>query len=136
MILRDVMQELRDRLSALPKLNTYDHLPGKPAVPCAVVALPEEIKYDLTYGRGLDSMRMEITVLLQQSPSKSATYSITAYADPTGTHSVKTALEKDIEKYTSCDDVHVVSCEFDIVRYAAVDYLACIFMINVEGQGT
>lgn len=135
MIVLDVMQELESRLRSIPKMNTYDHVPDAPAVPCGLVALPDRIMFDKTYGRGSDAMDLEVTVLIGRTPINAASRNITRYADPTGEHSVKWALEKDMDGYQSCDDVQVVTAAFDIVRHGQVDYLACIFSVHIEGSG-
>ncbi|HEY9338825.1 MAG TPA: hypothetical protein VIQ79_30535 [Kribbella sp.] len=102
--------------------------------PAAVIALPERIDYDATYGRGSDRFPdLAVIVLVGQPEQRSARKTIAAYADGSGAKSVKAKLEA--YTYTSCDSVRVAWAEFDTARYAGTDYLAAIFHLDIVGKG-
>ena len=102
--------------------------------PAAVIALPERIDYDATYGRGSDRFPdLAVIVLVGQPEQRSARKTIAAYADGSGAKSVKAKLEA--YTYTSCDSVRVAWAEFDTARYAGTDYLAAIFHLDITGKG-
>jgi hypothetical protein len=102
--------------------------------PAAVIALPERIDYDSTYGRGSDRWPdLAVIVLVGQPAARSARKAIAAYADGSGAKSVKVAIEA--HTYTACDSVRVAWAEFDTAKYAGTDYLACIFHLDITGKG-
>jgi hypothetical protein len=132
----DVMREIADNIRSIPKLGVYDYSADSVTVPCAVVSLPEAITFDVTYGRGSDRARLEIMVLEARLTDRSSSKRIVEYANAEGTRSIKAAVDSSTTReYSSCDDVHVVSCEFDIVRISGTDYLGCIFTVEIEGPG-
>lgn len=102
--------------------------------PAAVIALPERIDYDATYGRGSDRYPdVAVVVLVGKPTERVARRQVAAYADGSGPKSVKAAL--DAYKYTTCDSVRVAWAEFDGARYAGIDYLAAIFHLDITGKG-
>lgn len=102
--------------------------------PAAIIPLPERIEYDSTYGRGSDRYPdLPVIVLVANPTQRTSRKEIAAYADGSGAKSVKAAIQA--HTYTSCDTVRVASCEFDTVKYAAVDYLAAIFHLDITGKG-
>lgn len=131
----DVMREIADKMRTIPKFGVYDFSADSVTVPCAVVALPEAITFDQTYGRGTDRARLEIMVLESRLSDRSSSVRIVEYAQAEGSRSIKARVDSEFAEYSSCDDVHVVSCEFDIVRISGIDYLAAIFTVEIEGPG-
>lgn len=131
----DVMREIADKLRSISKLGVYDFSADSVTPPCAIVALPESGTFDVTYGRGSDRARLEIMVLESRLSDRSASVRIVQYANAEGSRSIKQTADSAFTEYNSCDDVHVVSYEFDIVRISGVDYLACIFTVEIEGPG-
>ncbi|SCF22626.1 hypothetical protein [Micromonospora mirobrigensis] len=102
--------------------------------PAAVIALPERIDYDSTYGRGSDRWPdLPLVVLVGKPEARTSRKAVAAYADGSGPKSVKATLEA--HTYTSCDSVRVAWAEFDNARYAGTDYLACIFHLDITGKG-
>lgn len=102
--------------------------------PAAVIALPERIDYDATYGRGSDRFPdLAVIVLVGQPEQRASRKAIAAYTDGSGAKSVKAKLEA--YTYTSCDSVRVAWAEFDTARYAGTDYLAAIFHLDITGKG-
>lgn len=102
--------------------------------PAAVIALPERIDYDATYGRGSDRFPdLPVIVLVGQPEQRASRKAIAAYADGSGAKSVKAKLEA--FTYTTCDSVRVAWSEFDTARYAGTDYLAAIFHLDITGKG-
>lgn len=135
MNLDDVAEELRAALGTIAGLSTPEwgvqRLSDPPA---AVVALPEEVTYDLTYGRGGDRIGdWQVLVLVPHPTKPEARTAIAAYADGSGTQSVKAAIEG--HTYTACSSVTVVRAEFDAVTFAGTEYLAAMFHLDVVGEG-
>jgi hypothetical protein len=102
--------------------------------PAAVIALPERIDYDATYGRGSDRFPdLAVIVLVGKPEERASRKALGAYADGSGARSVKVAVEA--HTYTSCDSVRVAWAEPDTATFAGVDYLAMIFHLDVTGRG-
>ncbi|MEU5938641.1 hypothetical protein ABZ807_05535 [Micromonospora sp. NPDC047548] len=103
--------------------------------PAAIIALPERITYDGTYGRGSDQYPdLTVVVLVGKPAERSARKAVAAYADGSGPKSVKEAIEA--HTYSSCDSVRVAWAEFDEARYnAGGPYLAAIFHLDITGKG-
>ncbi|MEU6387657.1 hypothetical protein ABZ847_29335 [Streptomyces bauhiniae] len=102
--------------------------------PAAMVALPERIAFDQTYGRGSDAIEgLPVLVLVARPTSPEARREIAEYAAGAGPKSVKAAVEA--FAFTAADDVTVVSAEFDVVTLAGTDYLAAQFNLDIVGRG-
>jgi hypothetical protein len=106
----------------------------KPVPPAAWVSYPDSIEFDKTYGRGSDSMELQVGVVVGRTAVARATRkAIAAYCAGSGDNSVKEAIEG--TPYESCDSVTVTGVEFDVVDLAGVDYMAALFSVSVVGSG-
>ncbi|MEV4846134.1 hypothetical protein AB0K20_23315 [Micromonospora matsumotoense] len=102
--------------------------------PAAMVALPERIAFDQTYGRGSDSIEgLPVLVLVARPTSPEARREIAEYAAGAGPKSVKAAIEA--HQFTAADEVTVVSAEFDVVTLLATEYLVAQFNLDIVGRG-
>lgn len=133
MNLDDVADELGAAL-ATTGLNVPEWGVQRVSPPFALIPLPEEITYDMTYGRGGDRIEDWPVLVLLAHPTKPETRrAIAEYADGSGPKSVKAAVEA--HTYTACDTVRVGRAEFDVVSYAGTDYLAAMFHLDISGKG-
>jgi hypothetical protein len=100
-----------------------------------LVTLPEEIEFDLTYGRGLDKFSdLLVMLLLPRGNVRAAYKTMGPYVKGSGASSVKAKLEA--YTYTTCDRVIVTRCGFDeVADRAGVPYLAATFHTDVYGNG-
>lgn len=134
MNIEQVAEELRTALGTIAGLNVADWGVQRVHPPAALVSLPERVDYDQTYGRGSDQLSDVVVLVLVARPADpEARKAIAAYADGSGARSVKAAIEAGA--YTSCDEVHVTSAEFDVVTYAGTEYLAAMFHLDITGKG-
>lgn len=132
----DVMDEIGTRLDAIPGLNTFAYSVKKVTPPAASVSLPERVTYDQTYGRGSDSMTLEILVAVGSFSARSSRDAVSKYAAGSGTHSVKAHVDStEDNEYTSCDTVTVTEAEFLVSTTAGADLLSVAFTVNVFGEG-
>ncbi|RKF24138.1 hypothetical protein [Micromonospora globbae] len=130
----NVAAELRAALDTIDGLRVVEWGVRQVHPPAALIGLPEQISYDLTYGRGTDRVEdWPVMVLLSRPNEPHSRRAIVEYVHGSGPKSVKQAIEA--HTYTSCDDVQVVSAEFDVVTFAEADYLAAVFHLNVIGGG-
>jgi hypothetical protein len=128
-----VMTELGVALETVPNLRIAV-VGEKPQPPAAYVSYPESITFDRTYGRGTDEMDLQVVLVVGQTVARATRAALAAFCAGSGASSVKSALE-DYSPYESCDVVRVTSVDFDVVKLAAVDYMAAIFSVNVVGSG-
>ncbi len=106
----------------------------KPVPPAAYVSYPDSIDFDQTYGRGSDSMALQVVVIVGRTAAVRATRTaLAAYCAGSGDNSVKEAIEG--TPYDSADSVTVSGVEFDVVSLAGIDHMAAIFSVNVVGSG-
>jgi hypothetical protein len=135
--LADVMAEIGAKLGAIDKLNVFPYQADKVTPPAAIVGLPEQINYDLTYGRGSDRMpAVPVFLLVGKLSDRSSHKELAAYADGSGPRSIKATLDStDANQYTSCSTVTVTSCEFDTYTSAGVQLLGAQFSVDITGEG-
>lgn len=134
MNLDDVAAELATALGTIDGLNVPAWGVQRVTPPFALIPLPEQIAYDLTYGRGEDRIEdWPLLVLLARPTDPETRRAIAEYAAGSGPKSVKQVVEA--HTFTSCSSVRVTSAEFDVVSYAGVEYLAAMFHLDIAGQG-
>lgn len=133
MNLANVMDQLEAGLAPVPDLRTAPYWVDRVNPPQAVVGWPDPLEYDETYGRGSDSCKVPITVLVGKVDARTSRDQLAKYADGSGTYSVKAALEA--ATYTACDSVRVASCEFGVTTVAGVEYLSGTFHVEITGRG-
>lgn len=129
-----VSAEIRTALQTITGLRVPPWGVESVSPPAAVIALPERINYDETYGRGKDAYEdLPVVVLVGAPEERASRKSAAAYAAGSGAKSVKAALEA--YAWTTCEVVTVVWAEFDSALYAGTPYLAVVFHLNIIGKG-
>lgn len=134
MNLAAVMQAVADRLDTIPLLRCFGFPPDSLSPPAAVVSYPDAIRFDQTYGRGMDRMTLPVVLVVGKVSDRSAREQLGAYCDGAGASSVKQVLESGT--YTAFDTVVVSGADFDVVTIAGTDYLAATFDLDIGGKGT
>lgn len=126
----DTMDKIAATLKAMGISRAYAWPVESFNPPAAVVAYPEEIRYDNTKMMGTDDTQFQVFVVLGKVADRQARDAMTAYADPNSTKSVKTALDGDL-------DGLVTKCWVSAARPATtldgggVPYLAVEFDVHV-----
>ena len=92
------VSELRDglaaNLAAIRGLRTSALVPDQVNPPIAVVTL-DSITFDESYQRGLDQYRFTVVVVVGRVAERSAQNNLDAYLAPSGSTSIKAAIEAD-----------------------------------------
>ncbi|MEV6348570.1 hypothetical protein [Actinoplanes sp. NPDC051851] len=103
--------------------------------PAAIVALPDRIDFDETYGRGKDHYPdLPVVILVGAPEDRASRKALAAYAAGSGSKSVKAVLEA--YAWTTCESVRVAWAEFDQgAEYAGTPLLAAIFHLDIIGKG-
>jgi hypothetical protein len=129
-----VMDEAATVLTEITGLRVFGYPEATITPPAGYVSYPQSVDFDETYGRGEDRFTDLPMVLLAGDPTQSRTRdTISAWASGDGPQSVKAHMES--HTWTSCDDLTVTSCEFDVETIAGVPYLAAMFKATVVGSG-
>lgn len=131
LVVEEVMTALAVQLQGIVGLTVYTSAPDKAVVPAAVVAFPDTIDYDTTYGRGADTMDIPVVVLVRRITPRGGFEELGDYAAGVGLRSVKATLEGGV--YSAFDVVHVRDCGFDEFTMAGTRYLAAVFGCTVVG---
>lgn len=131
----DVADQIGTRLESISGLRVYVGPPRSISVPAAVIAMPENIAFDATYGRGADRATWPILVLVGQPSDRTAMERLGAYCDGSGTASIKAVLESG-DSYTAFHTIRVTKVDFDVVNWQGTDFAAALFEVDVFGSGS
>lgn len=134
MNLANAMRQVATQLATIADLNVFSYPPDKLEPPAAVVSYPDDVTFDATYGRGVDTMTLPVVLVVGKVSDESARDALGAYCDGSGARSVKAVIEAGT--YTAFDTVQVATCSFDVVTIAGVDFMAAVFSLEVSGSGS
>lgn len=133
----DVAEELAARLRRIPDLTVFAHPVASVVPPAAIVVWPDQITYDATYQRGMDTLTFPVVLVVgQTSDGRAAMDALSRYWDGSGPWSVKAALETGGPVDGVLDDVQVGAARAGEVSIGGVSLLAAEFTTEVAGEGT
>ncbi len=134
MNLAKVMDEAAEVLEQVSGLRVFPYPPANINAPAGYVSYPRSIDFDQTYGRGTDQFTdLPMVLLAGKATDRSARDTVAGWCAGTGTTSVKQFMEG--HRWVQCDDLTIVTCEFDVEVLAGVGYLAAMFKATVQGPG-
>lgn len=129
-----VAENISDAINRLDGIRAYPYVPDSIDPPCAIVAYPDIINYDITYSNnsvdGADSSTVPVVVLVANTNDRTASKSLLTFASR-GVDSIKNAIEKADEE---ADIVHVATCEFDRLKLGGSEYVVAVFSVRVSGS--
>lgn len=128
-----IMDGLAAQLNTITGLRGWAWPPGMIAPPAAIVAFPETITFDTTYGRGSDTIKLQVVVLVGPPTLRQSRDALTQYLNGSGSASVKETLEAGV--YDTVDSLRVASADTDVYEQGGDKYLAAIFDIDIIGSG-
>lgn len=121
-------QALTDALELIPKLRTTLAFPRSVSPPVAVISYPE-VDFDLTAGRGGDTLRWEVTLVVSKASERAARQTLMQFLRPSGSHSVKAAVEGFAT--TAVDFFRVVRArQAQEFTFDNINYLGCVFDVE------
>jgi len=123
---------LKANLATIAGLRTTATVPDQPQPPMAVV-LPPSIQYDRVMARGMDEYSFRVLVIVGRVDERSAQGNLDAYCAPTGSGSIKTALESDRTLGGKAFDLHVTEMRgtAPLVIGDGVTYLTAEWVVQV-----
>ena len=134
MIINNVMNQLAAQLDTIAGLRVYDFPADHITPPAAVFAYPYGGDFDLTAGRGSDTITLPVWVIEGRMNDRASRDNLAPYADGAGAKSVKAVIEAGT--YTAFDVVRVAGWETDPYRAAGIDYAATRFDLEIAGDGS
>lgn len=130
--LNTVMDAIGTRLVGVTGLRVSDYAADSVSPPAAIVALPSEVEYDVTMGRGADRVVIPVTILVGKVSDRASRDQLAQYVAGAGALSVKAAIEgTDPTLGGVAQTVRVTSARIDVVTIAAIDYLGASFDVEV-----
>lgn len=122
-------------LSTLFAGRSYDTVPDNPNPPCAVV-LPTGIEYDAAFSGGATRYTFTVLAISQRADERTAQDRIDGYCNPSGSTSVKAAVESDKTLGGSAYDCRVQEMRNyqQLVLGDGVTYLAAEFVVQVIAE--
>jgi hypothetical protein len=140
--IEDVSDQIAARLKTITGLRVHQDDPGSIDPPCVAIALPEDVQFDQTYGRGSDRIAWSFALMVARVDQDKArlTRRLAPYLAGAGPQSIKQVIESDdgnlYDRYTAFHTVRLVRAEIAILQYGSIDYQGVIFEADIFGQGT
>ena len=128
-----IREGLATRLATITGLRTFAYIPDSVPVPCAIVGLPG---IDYLQAMRSDTVRGEfpVRVLVSRASDRAGQGALLDYMDPTGTKSVKVALDGDNTLGGAASFAVLTSCKPPgVYAIGGVDYLGVEFLVDVMG---
>jgi len=97
---------LATNLATITGLRASAIQPDNPTPPQAII-FPTSITFDRTFKRGLDEYAFTITLIAGRQDARNGQAVMDGYCAPTGTGSIKTAIESDKTLGGACQTLHV-----------------------------
>lgn len=130
-----IMDGLETALATIPGLRVAEYKPEAITPPQAIVGVPP-IKYHQTMGNGLVELDATVTVLTSKTYTRAGQRQLAAFADPTGTTSVRAAIEAD--QTLGGVVLALIVDSFDPIGeslYDTIGYFGGVFTIRIQASG-
>ena len=131
MTLQALRQGLATNLATISGLRTSAFVPDNPTPPIAIV-IPRGVTFDTTFHRGADEYRFDIFVIAQRAAERSAQATLDSFCNPSGSSSVKAAVESDPTLSGAAFDTRVTEMtSYGPVAIGETQYLSATFSVSV-----
>ena len=125
---------LATNLATISGLRTSAFIPDNPSPPIAIV-VPQHIDFDDAMGRGLDTYTFDIVVIANRMSERTAQSTLDGFCNPSGSRSVKAALESDKTLGGKSFDLRVTDMSsYTALALGETTYLAATFSVTVIAQ--
>lgn len=132
--LATIRDGLKTRLETITGVRPYDTVPDKPEVPCAIVVPAPDgvVDYHTTMNDGLVTWRFDIIVLVSRTSDRGGQDKLDGYINPSGSTSIKAAIEADRTLAAAVYDAHVTGVsEYGSFEFNAIEYFGARFAVTV-----
>lgn len=113
--LSDLRTGIAENLATITGLRVSSFVPDNPNPPMAIVT-PQNIEYHKSFNNGFNTYNFVVSVFVGRVSDRVSQNSLDAYCNPTGSSSIKSAIESDRTLSGRCFDL-VVS---DMRNYGSV----------------
>lgn len=127
-----VRQGLTTALDTITGLRCFDYVPDSLAPPAAVVE-PLEINYHESMVNGYDNYQAYVLVIVGRMSDRSSSDRLDAYLAPSGSQSVKAAIETDKTLGGACSSLIVTDAMPRSVVVSGVEMSAYRFGVEIYG---
>ena len=130
--LTGIRQGIGTALESITSLTVKDYVPDSIEPPTAVVGVGENIVYDSTMARGSDTYTIPILLYVSRVDAQDSQETLDAYLAPTGSSSIKQAVESDTSLGGACDSVRVVEADnYGVYNINNINYLGVEFEVEI-----
>lgn len=139
--IEQIMDGIEARLDTIPGLRASDINPGSVNVSgnasAAIVGVPPVTNYHATFGSGRMTLDdITVTVLVSSAHDRTGQKRLAGFANPTGTTSVKAAIEADKTLGGVVDDCVVVSFRpLGLEEVGVIGYFGGVFTLRAIAIG-
>lgn len=133
----DIMTALGARLDTISGLRGLSYAPDNPSPPCAFPLVPAIDSYRAAMGRGTYVVTYQIVVLTGAQLDRVGQHNLARYANPTGTSSIRAALEGGDKTLGGLvNDLVVDSFDPDgLEQVGVIGYYGGVFSVRVIASG-
>jgi len=130
----DLRNGIATNLSTISGLRAAADIPDNPSPPIAVVQL-QNVNYDGAFAKGMTTYNFTVSVIVARQGEREAQRKLNAYASPSGTQSIKLAIESDRTLGGNAYDLRVTELtNIGAVLLNEATYLAADFAVTVYAQ--
>ena len=135
--IEQIMDGIEARLATISGLRVSDVSPSQINPPCAIVGVPPVTNYHATFGSGRMTLDdITVTVLVSATLDRIGQKKLAGYANPTGSTSVKAAIEGDKTLGGVVDDCIVTSFQpLGLEDVAAIGFVGGLFRLRAIAIG-
>lgn len=127
----EIKNGLATNLATITGLRTSGTIPEQINPPVAIITF-NTVEYDSTFGRGMDMYSFTVTVIVSRADARNAQNLLDVYCAPTGTSSIKTAIELDRSLGSKANDLRVTSLSsYGNLTIGETNYFAAEFAVTV-----
>ena len=129
--LSDIRTGLANRIATISGLRTAATIPDQVNPPIAIV-IPERLTYDDAFNRGLVTYSFLVQVIVGKVSERTSQNKIDGFINPTGTTSIKAAIEGDKTLNGAVFDTRVTEVTgYSVVQVGDIAYMSCEFRVTV-----
>jgi len=128
-LISELRHGIGTNLATISGLRVSDLLPDQPNPPVAIISL-DNVSYDKAFHRGLHNYTFSVLVLVGRVSERTGQTLLDSYSSPTGTASIKLAIESDRTLGGKANDVLVEGMRaYSTISIGDVKYLAAEFVV-------
>lgn len=127
----DIRTALAGKIGNITGLRTAATVPDQVNPPIAVI-IPERVTYDEAYARGLIVYTFIVQLVVGKVSERTAQTKLDGFVNPTGSTSIKAAIEADKSLGGVVFDSRVTEMTtYTVVQIGDIAYLSCEFRVTV-----